>query len=152
VGDLLDQNIKKESVDIVSMLDVLEHMSKPFSELIYARDILVSGGLLLINTPNGESLLARILKKSWHLVVPPEHLYYFSPKNLKSYLEKNGFEVLYSGTISKRFTLPYIFKTLYKWQKLSLWNWCAQFTEKYISILYIPLNLFDNFFMIVRKK
>jgi SAM-dependent methyltransferase len=151
-GDLLDQDLKRESVDIVSMLDVLEHMTDPLVELLYARDVLVPGGLLLVNAPNGQSVLARVLKTAWHLVVPPEHLFFFSPKNLKMYLENNGFTVVYSGTISKRFTLSYIFKTLYKWQKINLWDWCAKFSEKYMSGLYIPLNLFDNFFMIARKK
>ena len=151
-GDLLDQEIEKESIDIVSMLDVLEHMMYPFAELLYARDILVSNGLLLINTPNGQSFLARTLKTLWHLVVPPEHISYFSPQNLKNYLETHGFTVVYSGTISKKFTVSYIFKTLYKWQRFVLWDWCARFSEKYMSQLYIPLNLFDNFFMIARKK
>ena len=146
-GDLLDQEIEKESIDIVSMLDVLEHMMYPFAELLYARDILVSNGLLLINTPNGQSFLARTLKTLWHLVVPPEHISYFSPQNLKNYLETHGFTVVYSGTISKKFTVSYIFKTLYKWQRFVLWDWCARFSEKYMSQLYIPLNLFDNFFI-----
>ncbi len=152
-GDLMALSLPDDSFEVVTMLDVLEHMTEPFKELMETKRILKNGGLLVINAPNGQSLLARILKTKWHLVLPPEHLFYFSPKNLSMFLEANGFETIYSGTLGKRFTFQYIFKMLYKWQKLSIWNYLSNlFSRGYLSHLYIPINLHDNFFMIFQKK
>lgn len=151
-GDLMSMSISSDSFDIVTMLDVLEHMTTPFVELLESKRILKNGGLLVVNAPNGQSILARILKTKWHLVLPPEHLFYFSPDNLTSFLEANGFRVVYNGTIGKRFTLQYIFKMLYKWQKLKLWNYLSiLFSKGYLSKIYIPIDLRDNFFLIAKK-
>lgn len=152
-GDMMSMSIKPEEFDVVTMLDVLEHMTEPFKEISEVRRILKPGGLLLVNTPNGQSLLSKILKTRWHLVLPPEHLFYFSPKNLALFLEKNGFDVVYTGTLGKRFTIQYIFKMLYKWQKLSVWNYLSDFfSTGILSKIYIPINLRDNFLLIARKK
>ncbi len=151
-GDLMSLTLPNEAFDVVTMLDVLEHMTEPFKELLESKRILKPHGLLVVNAPNGQSFLARILKTKWHLVLPPEHLFYFSPKNLSGYMESRGFKTIYSGTIGKRFTFQYIFKMLYKWQKLSLWNHLSDFCSKgFLSKLYIPINLHDNFFMIFEK-
>lgn len=152
-GDLIPLHLESEKFDIVTMLDVLEHMTDPFSELLEVKRILKPDGLLVVNAPNGQSLLAKILKTKWHLVLPPEHLFYFSPKNLSKFLESNGFKTVYSGTLGKRFTFQYIFKMLYKWQKLFMWNYMSQlFSKGFLAKLYIPINLHDNFFMIFKKN
>lgn len=152
-GDMMSMSIENQSFDVVTMLDVLEHMTEPFTELLEVKRILKSGGLLVVNAPNGQSILSKVLKTNWHLVLPPEHLFYFSPKNLSQFMEKNGFETVYSGTLGKRFTFQYIFKMLYKWQKLKIWNFFSNlFAKGFLSKLYIPINLRDNFFMIFVKK
>lgn len=152
-GTLDNCDIEKNSLDIVTMLDVLEHVTNPSQEIIRSKELLKEGGLLVVNAPNGQSLLAKMLKDKWHLVVPPEHLFYFSPKNLGQFLEKNGFKVIYSGTIGKRFTFSYIFKTLYKWQKIKAWEKLAGFFSKgRKSKFFIPINLYDNFFLIAQKN
>ncbi len=152
-GTLESDDFKKESFDVVTMCDVLEHVTDPKGFLSEAKRILRPGGILLINTPNAESFVARVFGKKWHLIVPPEHVHYFSPRNLGSFLAQNGFEVRVIKTIGKRFTFQYIFKTLYVWQHFALWNWLAKiFSHGVLSKLYIPLNTHDNFFMIAEKN
>lgn len=151
-GDLIEHNMPANSFDIITMFDVLEHMTEPFKELKEAKKILKKGGLLVINTPNGRSLLARTLKTKWHLVLPPEHLFYFSPDNLSLFLKSQGFDVLYNGSLGKQFTIQYIFKTLHKWQGFSVWNRLSNFfSRKFLSNLYVPINTHDNLFMIFKK-
>ena len=152
-GDIMCMNIKEDVFDVVTMLDVVEHMTDPFKELLEVKRILKSNGFLIINSPNGQSFLSKILKTRWHLVLPPEHLFYFSPRNLSMFMESNGFEVVYSGNIGKRFTLQYIFKTLYKWQKFSIWDKLSVlFSKGFLSRIYIPINIYDNFFIIFKKN
>jgi len=152
-GDLSTPHFPDEYFDIITMFDVLEHVTDPKATLLEARRILVKDGLLVINTPDAESFWAKILGKHWQLIMPPEHIHYFSPKNLSEYLSKNGFETVINTKIEKRFTLQYIFKMLYKWQNLGVWNYLTNLLSSgSLSKLYIPINLYDNFFIILRKK
>lgn len=152
-GSIKDANLEDNSLDVVTMFDVIEHMPEPFSEIKEVYRVLKPGGLVVINTPNGESFLARLLKTGWHLVVPPEHLYYFSPRNLGRYLSENGFSALYSKAVGKRFTISYIFETLYKWQGLKIWRRLANFFSHHSRAKwYLPINLHDNFILIARKN
>ncbi len=138
--------------DVITILDVIEHVADPRDEILRAHALLKSGGIYAINTQDTGSLYARILKRRWHLIVPPEHLYYFSRANITLLLAQCGFEVLEISTIGKRFSLPYIFTTLYAWQKLSIWRWLAQLSERgWLAKIYLPINLGDNMFVIARK-
>lgn len=138
--------------DAITMLDVLEHVSDPQEVLRAVHRLLRSGGVVVINTPNTGSFFARLMGKRWHLLVPPEHLFYFNTDNLTKLLAKEGFRVCLVTTIGKRFTLQYIFKTLARWQKLSLWQWIAsRLTLTPLGRLAIPINLRDNCFIIAQR-
>ena len=139
--------------DVITMLDVIEHVPNPALEIKKANSLLEKGGLLVINTPDIGSFYARLMGTRWHLIVPPEHLFYFNRKNIRALLEENGFEVLSILTIGKRFTLQYIFKTLYVWQKLSLWKFLSDVCGgARLRRIALPINLRDNMFVIAHKK
>lgn len=139
--------------DVITMLDVIEHVYNPALELVYANALLEKDGVLVINTPDIGSLFARLMGARWHLIVPPEHLFYFNRSNMRRLLEQKGFEVLSMSTIGKQFTLQYIFQTLHRWQGLSLWHFLADFCERrtWLKRLALPINLGDNMFVMARK-
>lgn len=138
--------------DVITMLDVIEHVPDPTLDIRAAHTLLADKGLLMINTPDTGSAYANIMGTGWHLLTPPEHLIYFNRKNLAALLAREGFETVWVGTIGKRFTLPYIFRTLYGWQGMKMWDWCARLTEKGIlAKIALPINLGDNLFLIARK-
>lgn len=144
---------KENSFDVITMLDLIEHVEDPLLELTEAHARLAPRGILVINTPDAGSLPAKILGRRWHLIVPPEHLYYFNVHNLSMLLQHAGFEVMLVTKIGKRFTLQYIFKMLYKWQGLSLWKKLSLlFRRGMLSRISIPLNTCDNMFIIARKQ
>ena len=139
--------------DCITMLDVIEHVPDPKREIEKVATLLPPGGILVINTPDAGSLFARALGKRWHLLVPPEHLFYFNRDNMQHLLEERGFEVLKNTTIGKSFTLSYIAKTLYKWTSFSPFNWVASLcAHSILRRIAIPLNLRDNMFVLARKK
>lgn len=150
-GDLISANFKNEQFDIITMFDVIEHVPDPTGFVKEASRLLKKDGLLLINTPDAQSFWAKILGSKWQLIMPPEHIHYFSPKNLGDYLSKNGFKVELSTKIGKWFTLQYILKMLYKWQGYRIFL-TGPFLNKFLSKVSLPINLHDNFFMIVKKK
>ena len=110
------------------------------------------GGILVINTPDAGSPYARAMGRNWHLIVPPEHLQYFRRSHIKTLLEESDFKILQMTTIGKKFTLPYIFKTLFAWQKLQLWALLERATSgRLVSRIAIPINLGDNMFVIAER-
>jgi 2-polyprenyl-3-methyl-5-hydroxy-6-metoxy-1,4-benzoquinol methylase len=137
---------------VITILDVIEHVMDPRAEIMRVRELLCEGGIFVINTQDTGSKYARLMGRKWHLIVPPEHLYYFNRKNMRLLLAQCGFEVLEITTIGKRFSLPYIFATLHAWQKIPLWRTLARLCEHgWLSRMYIPINLGDNMLILARK-
>lgn len=151
-GSLDSVNFSSNNFDVITMWDVIEHLINPRSAIKTIKNILKQGGIVAINTPDSASLVAKVLGKKWHLLVPPEHLFYFSEKSLSKLLESSGFEVIYASKIGKKFTLQYVFEILARWQKFFIWQYLAEFfTNTQLGKFSIPINLRDNFFIIARK-
>lgn len=152
-GTLERAELPRNTYDVVTMWDVIEHMSNPSADLLRVREMLRSNGLLAINTPDSGSLYAKILGSRWHLFVPPEHIWYFNRRSISKLLEKNGFEVVEIGCIGKNFTIEYVLYTLYRWQKFTVWQkLLSWFRNKRIGKMYVPINLRDNMYVLARKK
>lgn len=149
-GDLISQKFSDECFDVITMFDVIEHVPNPKEIISEVKRILKKGGVVIINTPDAESVWAKVLGRHWQLIMPPEHINYFSPRNLGNYMMENGFKVILSTKIGKKFTLQYVIKMLYKWSGLRIFLTKANSTG-FLSKTYIPINLRDNFFMIVKK-
>ncbi|MEK7629848.1 MAG: class I SAM-dependent methyltransferase [Patescibacteria group bacterium] len=151
-GILENAQFQKSSFDVISLWDVLEHLPNPKVTLMVVHDLLRSGGLVVLNTPNAGSLFARLIGSHWHLLVPPEHLFYFNADNLTELLKKVGFEVCGITCLGKKFTLQYILKTLATWHKFFVWQWLAdKIQNRPLGQISIPINLHDNLFLIAKK-
>lgn len=138
--------------EVITMWDVLEHVDDPVAYIQKARDMLAPAGLLAINTINHGSWWAKLMGPRWHLLVPPEHLLYFSEKNLCRLLVDQGFEILEMRSIGKKFSLAYIFKMLYQWQGLKVWHWLTKIFNTSIGRRFtLPVNLGDNIFILARR-
>jgi SAM-dependent methyltransferase len=79
-----------EQFDVVSFFEVLEHQEDPASFLAIARAFLAPGGHIALSVPNRN----RWLHGFESLDFPPNHLTRWSPRALRNFLERNGFEVL----------------------------------------------------------
>jgi len=109
VGNFPELDFGEEQYDVVHMRGVIEHFPDPFAYLMKAFTLLKVGGYLVINTPNIESLCARLYKGQFNLVTPKYHIYYFSPQTLSAMVTKAGFTVkrtrfFYFGTPYAKWT------------------------------------------------
>jgi SAM-dependent methyltransferase len=80
--------------DAVSMSHYLEHTLDPRAELAAARTALAPGGHLLIEVPDPEFRLGRMLGRLWLPWFQPQHLHLLSVGNLEKLLVEHGFEVV----------------------------------------------------------
>ena len=144
----------KESFDLVTMWDVVEHVPDPILDIGKACSLLRPGGLLAINTPDSGSWFAKFRGSRWHLLVPPEHIFYFNRASIRMILDKSGLEVIEVGCIGKRFTLEYILQMLSRQQKKGLGKTLLSFLERHPAIGRFPirLNFKDNMYLLAKKK
>ena len=78
--------------DAAVMFDTIEHLFDPRAVLSSLAVTLVSGGTLLIGTPNFNALSRQVLGPDWAVLSPLEHLYYFEERTLRALLEACGFD------------------------------------------------------------
>ncbi len=79
-----------ESFDVVTLWDVIEHVSDPSAVMAEVSRILKPGGIVVVATGDARSFHARRSLQEWPLMAPPWHLYYFSRATLTSLGEQSG--------------------------------------------------------------
>jgi len=96
-----------DKLNVVSLWDVLEHLSDPYTELKSLSSQLKSKSLIIISLPSTYSRNFKLLKWRWpmHLNV---HLYYFNKKSLDRLFSSCGFRMIYSAKYGQRFSLGYL--------------------------------------------
>jgi 2-polyprenyl-3-methyl-5-hydroxy-6-metoxy-1,4-benzoquinol methylase len=89
-GDYLENRYPLEFFDVITMVEVIEHLMNPIEVFQKLYNQLKSNGLLLIQTANFEGLQAINEGKNYHYYLPG-HLYYYSKTNLEKILIQTGF-------------------------------------------------------------
>ena len=79
--------------DVVTMLEVIEHVLDPLSLLRHARRLLKPNGILYLTTGNARPYRDRLL--AWRYVIPEIHVSFFEPSTLEAALTLAGFRPEY---------------------------------------------------------
>lgn len=87
-------DIKNEKYDIITAFDVIEHVSNPLDLLKQLKKKLKKNGIILIYTPNKDSLGFKFLKERNNLVCPPNHLTYFNFKSFEYMAKKAKMKII----------------------------------------------------------
>lgn len=90
-GRFEDMELGSNRYDAVTLFDVLEHVEDPRRFLKRIHAALKPGGVLLLTTPNIESLFSRLLGRRYWFI-EHMHLYYFGPVTIRKLLQDTGFE------------------------------------------------------------
>lgn len=128
-GTVFEQKYKKESFDLVTLWDVIEHTPDPASVIRECNRVLKNKGLLVVNYPDIGSWIARLMGRRW-LFLTSVHLYYFTRQSMQKLLEQEGFEIMQMRPHFQELELGYLV------QRLRLYNrWLAQSLKPLVSAL-----------------
>ncbi|MGE5057534.1 MAG: class I SAM-dependent methyltransferase [Acidobacteriota bacterium] len=90
VGDILDAPFRRESFDVITSFDVLEHLYEPRRVMAKVAEWLKPGGILYVLVPNVDGAEARVFGTYWHGLELPRHLFHYSPASLRFLAESVG--------------------------------------------------------------
>lgn len=91
-GTIFDMELDHKFFDVVTLWDVLEHTPDPKAVLDECRRVLKPGGLLVVNYPDINAFISRLMGKKWVFLLSV-HLYYFTVETIQAILDKAGFKM-----------------------------------------------------------
>jgi 2-polyprenyl-3-methyl-5-hydroxy-6-metoxy-1,4-benzoquinol methylase len=92
--DEADGPFADASLDVITLMAVIEHVQDPVKLVRRIRTLLKEGGWLFLETPNASSWPAQLTRRFWPLLAPVEHLHLFSERAIRHALEDEGFDVV----------------------------------------------------------
>lgn len=122
-------NFTERLFDIIVMWDTIEHIYDIKEFLIFLSKLLVDKGVIILSTPDTESILGKIMKKYWYFITPPEHL---------TLMSKKSFQIICDTT--SQYYLEYWYR---KGKKVNIGFAIYKLKRVFPNII---LNLFANFF------
>ncbi|MFB3785505.1 MAG: methyltransferase domain-containing protein [bacterium] len=118
--DTLDSSSPR--FDLITLIDIIEHVADPAALLRQCHGLLNPGGLLYVKTPCADSLPHRFIGSEW--LEASEHLHFFSRATLRKLLLDTGYEVIsFKQTMEAPtpFLHPHIWKERFYPECLERW-------------------------------
>jgi 2-polyprenyl-3-methyl-5-hydroxy-6-metoxy-1,4-benzoquinol methylase len=131
--------------DVVTAIEVLEHVEQPLEMLTRIRSLLKPGGLFFFTT--GNAAVARGRLASWRYVIPEIHISFFEPSTAARALAMCGFRPEFSGFLPG-FTDIIRFKALKnlgikeraRWQSCVPWSVLTRLLDSRLHISGHPVG------------
>jgi SAM-dependent methyltransferase len=104
-GDVTEVDLAGEQFDVATMWATIEHMADPLAAVTAVASLTRPGGLLVLSTGDVTGPLARLDLRDWNLMLPPYHLFFFSPRTIEVLFAKAGFRlrrIIYDGVVATR--------------------------------------------------
>jgi len=149
-GTLETADLPEQMFDVITMWDVIEHLTDPRGTIERAYHLLRPGGLLVIHTIDIDSLFARILGPRWPWLMEM-HIFYFSRRTLRAMLEQSGFKVISDRPQGRYLRLGYLMNRV--GALIPLVGRPAEWVVTHLGLRKapIPVNLGDLFTAYARK-
>jgi 2-polyprenyl-3-methyl-5-hydroxy-6-metoxy-1,4-benzoquinol methylase len=104
---VLEEARLPRGIGVLTLFDVLEHVTHPVAFLDLCASHLGAGGMLILNVPRIDSFFAKLLRRRWPLLLA-EHLNYFTKESLRICGEKCGLRLVATGSRPVSFSVGYI--------------------------------------------
>jgi 2-polyprenyl-3-methyl-5-hydroxy-6-metoxy-1,4-benzoquinol methylase len=135
------------TVDVIVMLDVIEHLEAPGDVLRLCGRYLRPGGAVILTTPDFASPLSRLSGRRWRNMTPPHHLWYFTADSLAGLAAAAGLAIAEVAHPWKRVPAALVLQLLGRSVGI---GWPPSLLST-ASRLAIPVNLFDVMRAVLRK-
>lgn len=103
----LEAFVPNEKYELVTLIQVIGHFYDLDKAITNVSQSLVPGGLLLVESWNRDSLMARIMGRHWHEFSPPSVIHWFSDQTLAELMAYYGLLLVGSGQPEKRISLKH---------------------------------------------
>ena len=109
-GPIEQQALPPGSLDVIALMDVLEHLADPIGTIRRCFEVLTPDGLLLVQTPRlpGTQRFAELTKRQdpfLRMLQPQEHLYLFSESALALFFDRLGAGVVFEPAIFSHYDM-----------------------------------------------
>jgi len=129
--------------DVITAIEVLEHIVEPVDALKQIARLLKPGGLLFVTTGNARPFRGRLA--GWRYVNPEVHVSFFEPETLARAMRMAGFDPTYPGFVDG-FDQIIRFKVLKAlgvrkralWERAVPWQWVARIVDARLAITAHP--------------
>lgn len=84
----------RQKFDVITLWHVFEHLGEVKRQRAKLKSMLRPGGYLIMEMPNGESIWRKVFGKYWRMWMVPQHLWFWTEKSVRIFMEQNGFEIV----------------------------------------------------------
>lgn len=145
---LLDRHaleVAEGTFDVVTAIEVLEHVIDPLETLRHVRKLLRPGGLFFCTTGNLRKHRHEL--PGWQYIIPEIHVSFFEPATLEKALRLTGFRPEYRGFVAghaeiircrtlKNLNMP----RSAAWQSLVPWHAIAPLIDLHVGFTHHPIG------------
>jgi SAM-dependent methyltransferase len=145
--------IADRTFDIITMIDVIEHVTEPVTLLRDAARALVSDGMLLVTTPDVGSLAARFLKhRWWHFRLA--HVGYFNRVTLLRAADRADLQAVQMWRPKWFFRIGYVAMRLEHYLPIGLINRAARKLPagRWLYRRVVPINPHDSLAVFLQRR
>lgn len=93
--------------DLITLIQVIGHFQDIDHAMMNAHKILKHGGIILVESWNRNSLIAKLMGRRWHEYSPPSVIHWFSDKTLENLFNYYGFDLVDKGRPIKQISVKH---------------------------------------------
>jgi 2-polyprenyl-3-methyl-5-hydroxy-6-metoxy-1,4-benzoquinol methylase len=157
IGTVYNQSLEElatptDRFDVVSMWDVMEHLTEPSAMLRDVHRLLKSGGILAFSTHMVDSMAVRVMGTKYPFFMEM-HVAHFSRSTTQKILEANGFELIKIRPHRRILRFGYFLEKLQHKIKLPPFSWVLKWAsrQRWLTQRFIGVGLLGLVNIYARK-
>lgn len=131
-----EANLPDDAFDVVTMFDVVEHLTDPAADLAFLARKVAPGGAVFISTHDIGTWLAKLSGPGYPMLMY-QHFFHFTPHTLGLMVEKAGLRVLGHRRFLKSWSFEYIYNLIDK-------KWPGTRRSRLLRAAFAPLMAVDS--------
>jgi 2-polyprenyl-3-methyl-5-hydroxy-6-metoxy-1,4-benzoquinol methylase len=134
-------------VDVVVMLDVIEHLPDPQEALSLCAQRLRPDGVIVLTTGDFGSPVARWAGARWRLMTPPQHLWFFTAESFRRWTPRLG---MHLRVVDHPWKLVPLSLIVFQLARMTGRQWAVP-VPSLVNRVGVPVNLFDAMRIVLQR-